>query len=160
MKLYEISTEFEELLYNEELTDEELQEKLQSLNMELEEKVANGIGLIQSLKGTADAMKAEIDRLTRHKKSVENRIAQIKDFYRSALTGMDLKKVSTSRGAMSIAKAGGKKPLVIDDEGKIPIEYFDNVPTLNQERLRENLENDEVIPGAHLEERGTYLRIS
>ena len=49
MKLYELTDAFQELYVNDELTNEEVGEKLQALNMELDAKVANGIGLIQTL---------------------------------------------------------------------------------------------------------------
>ena len=160
MKLYEISAEFEELLTDDELTDEELQEKLQNLEMAVEDKCQNAIGLLRTLANRSNAYDAEQKRLAALKKSTDNRIAQVKAYYLDELSRIGMKRVQTSLGVMSIAKAGGKRSLEVDDETLIPKEYFDNVPTLNRDRLRENLENDEVIPGAHLKERGTYLRIS
>ena len=61
--LYEISGAFMEIAADENLTGEEVTEKLQGLEMELDAKVENGIGLIQSLKVTAEGMGAEIKRL-------------------------------------------------------------------------------------------------
>ena len=160
MKMYELTDAFIELATNEELTDEEIQAQLENLEMELEEKVANGIGLIQSLKATADAMNNEIQRLSLRKKALENRIVKIKNYYESELSRIGKKKILTSRGTMTITKCGGKMPMKIDDENLVPQNFKKIVYEVDKEKLREALEDGEIISGAHLEERGTYLKIS
>lgn len=127
--------------------------------MELDEKVSNGIGLIQDLNATATAMKAEENRLRQRRTAIENRIERIKQIYQYTLAAMDLKKVVTPRGAMSIAKCGGKKPLKID-ESLLPKDYFKFVPEVDKEKIRTALESGAEVQGAYLEERGTYLKIS
>ena len=149
-----------EIAADENLTAEEVTEKLQGLEMELDAKVANGIGLIQSLKVTAEGMGAEIKRLNQRKKSIENRIATISDYYLNHLSAMGKKKILTSRGTMTIAKSGGKLPLKIDDENLIPQDFKKIVYEVDKDKLREVLEDGEIISGAHLEERGSYLKIS
>lgn len=158
--LYELTEAFQELYVNDELTDEEVEEKLQALNMELDAKVANGIGLIQTLKAAIEGMKAEETRLKQRRSALENRISKIKDYYQSELTAIGKKKILTSRGTMTIAKCGGKVPLKIDDENLIPQDFKKIVYEVDKDKLREALEDGEIISGAHLEERGSYLKIS
>ena len=158
--LYELSDAFQELYINDEITNEELEEKLQALNMELDAKVANGIGLIQTLKVAVDGMKNEETRLKQRRSALENRIATIKDYYQSELTRIGKKKILTSRGTMTIAKCGGKMPMKIDDENLVPQNFKKIIYEVDKEKLREALEDGEIISGAHLEERGTYLKIS
>ena len=158
--LYEISGAFLELAADEELSDAEVSEQLEKLEMELDAKVENGIGLIQSLKVTAEGMGAEIRRLNQRKKTIENRIATISDYYLNHLSAMGKKKVLTPRGTMTIAKCGGKLPLKIDDENLIPQDFKKIVYEVDKDKLREVLEDGEIISGAHLEERGSYLKIS
>ena len=162
MKLYELTDAFQELYVNDELTNEEVGEKLQALNMELDAKVANGIGLIQTLKVAVEGMKAEEARLKQRRTALENRIATIKDYYQSELTAIGKKKILTSRGTMTIAKCGGKMPMKIDDENLVPLEFKNKktVYEIDKDYLRQALEDGEIISGAHLEERGTYLKIS
>ena len=93
MKLYELTDAFQELFVDEEMTETEISEKLQDLNMELDAKVADGIGLLKNLKSMSDAMNVEIQRLTLRKKSLENKISKIKDYYQSELSAMGKKKV-------------------------------------------------------------------
>ena len=160
MKMYELTDAFQELYVNDELTDEEVEDKLQALNMELEEKCSNGIALIQTLKAAVDGMKAEEMRLKQRRTSLENRIGKIKDYYQAELTAIGKTKILTSRGTMTIAKSGGKLPMKIDDENLIPQDFKKIVYEVDKDKLREALEDGEIISGAHLEERGNYLKIS
>lgn len=163
--LYEISTGYEELLdlcYDENADEAEITAKLQALNDQLTDKVANGIAIIQQLKATAEAADCEIKRLVQHKRTVENRVNFLKDYYLSHLEKIGKSRVLTPRGAMSIAKAGGLKPLRIDDEDSIPLEYKREIiqSLIDKDAIREALERGMEIAGARLEERGKYLRIS
>ena len=127
--------------------------------MELEEKVSNGIGLIQNLKATAEGMKAEENRLKQRRTAIENQIEHIKQIYQYTLAAMNLKKVVTARGAMSIAKVGGKKSLKFD-ESLLPKDYFKMVYEVDKEKIRTAIESGAEVQGAYLEERGSYLKIS
>ena len=158
--MYEISDAFIDIATNEELTGEEVHVQLTQLEMELEAKVSNGIGVIQTLKVAAEGMKAEESRLKLRRLAIENRISNIKEYYQGELARMGKKKIMTSRGSMSIAKCGGKLPMKIDDENLIPQEYKRIVYEVDKEKLRGALEDGEYIEGAHLEERGSYLKIS
>jgi len=160
MKMYELTDAFQELYVNDELTDEEVENKLQALNMELEEKCSNGIALIQTLKVAVDGMKAEENRLKQRRFELENRIGKIKDYYQAELTAIGKTKILTSRGTMTIAKSGGKLPMKIDDENLVPQDFKKVVYEVDKDKLREALEDGEIISGAHLEERGNYLKIS
>lgn len=161
MKLYEISDAFAELLDNEELTEEQITEQLKNLQMELDEKVQNGIGLIKNLTATVDAMKNEESRLKQRRATIEKRIERIKAYYQHTLTAMNLKRVVTSRGAMTIAKVGGK-PSIKYDESLIPKDFYNQriVYELDKEKIRTALESGAEVQGAYLEERGSYLKIS
>lgn len=160
MTLYDINDTFAELVNNDDLTDEQFAEQFDNLHMALEDKVSNGIGLIQNLKATADAMKAEEIRLKNRRSAIENRIERIKQLYQYTLAAMNLKKVSTPRGAMSIAKVGGKKSLKIADENLIPQDFWKMIYEVDKEKIRTALESGAEVQGAYLEERGTYLKIS
>ena len=160
--LYDISERYQnlwELCLDDNVDLDNLENALQSVEGELEEKVANGIGLIQELKYHADAMGEESKRLATRKKAIENKIDCLKNYYLDHLRIMGKSKVLTNRGTMSIVKAGGKRPLKIDNEDLIPAEFKYLVPQIDKDTLRQALESGEEIQGAHLEERGQYLKI-
>ena len=161
--LHELTGEFNELwlkIIDDEIFEEDIKEILPSLDNELTQKCENGIGLITNLQSHADAMKAEETRLKLRRIALENKIANIKTYYAENLTAIGKKKVLTNLGVMTVAKCGGKKPLKIDDEEKIPQDYKFAVWQVDKEKLRDDLENGTEIDGAHLEERGTYLKIT
>ena len=160
--LREITGTYVDVAFDDNLTTEQIAEKINALNEKIEIKCENGISVIQNLQAKATAMDAEIKRLTQCKKAIESRIASIKDYYIYELSSIGKKKVLTNLGTMTVAKVGGKKPLKIDDETAIPQEYFNQrtVYELDKEKLRTAIEDGEVVKGAHLEERGSYLKIS
>lgn len=167
--LHVIRGGFEELwekVTDEEIFEEDLKEYLKktlpSLENELTQKCENGIGVIVNLQSTVDAMKAEETRLKMRRVVLEKKIASIKDYYLENLRDIGKKKVLTNLGTMTVAKVGGKKPLKIDDETVIPQKYFNQrtVYEIDKEKIRTALESGEMVKGAHLEERGSYLKIS
>lgn len=159
MTLYELSESYKELLEQCDDSDTDITAALAEIDADIEEKVKNGIGLIQTLKRRVESYNAEIDRLFRLRKSAEKNLASIQQYYLENLKYTGKSKVSTSVGIMSIAKAGGKKPLIIDNEESIPAAYKFAKYEVDKETLRADLEGGEVIEGAHLGERSNYLRI-
>lgn len=160
--LYDISKRYQNLwdiCLDDNVDLDTLEDALKSVEGELDDKVANGIGLIQDLKYHADAMGEESKRLAARKKALENKIECLKNYYRDHLQAMGKTKVLTNRGTMSVVKAGGKRPLKIDDESLIPAEFKFVIAQVDKDALRQALEDGENIQGAHLEERGLYLKI-
>ena len=163
--LYELATGFNaifDLVLDDSMDLELLEEGLQSIECEVEEKCANGIALIKSLEHYAAAYKQEKQRFEKQQAVLENRIKRIKEWYRQNLDAMGKSKVPTKYGVMSVQNNGGKAPLKIDDASRIPDTYLTIVPEhkeVNNEALYEALKNGEAVPGAHLEPRGRSLRI-
>ena len=163
--LYELAAGFNalfDLVLDESMDLELLEEGLQSIECELEEKCAGGIALIKSLEAYAEAYRKEEKRFEAQRQILENRIKRIKEWYRQNLDAMGKTKVPTRYGVMSVQKNGGRQPLKIDDAALIPDTYLITVPEhkdVNREALYEALSGGEEVPGAHLETRGRSLRI-
>lgn len=160
MTLYELSESYQELLELCDDSDTDITAALAEIDADIEEKVRNGIGLLQTLKRRAEGYNAEIARLTRLKKATENNIERIQQYYLDNLRYLGKQKVTTSIGAMTVAKSGGKRPLILENENLVPAEYKYAKYEIDKETLRADLEQGAVIEGAHLGERGQYLRIS
>lgn len=160
--LYELSEDYLELLTQCDEDDFDIAEALNTIETSIEEKVRNGIGLIQTLKCRAEDCDAEIKRLTRFKKTIENNLERVQANYLDNLRRIGKKKVTTPIGSMVVATSGGKLKMIIDDEEAIPVnfKFTKTVDYIDKDALRESLENGEVVEGAHLEERGQYLKIS
>lgn len=163
--LYELAAGFNalfDLVLDESMDLQLLEEGLQSIECEIEEKCANGIALIKSLETYAEAYSKEQKRFEAQRQILENRIKRIKEWYRQNLDAMGKTKVPTRYGVMSVQKNGGRQPLKIDNAALIPDAYLITVPEhkdVNREALYEALSGGEEVPGAHLETRGRSLRI-
>lgn len=160
MKLYELSEKYLDILEQCEECEIDIAGALAEIDSDIEEKVKNGIGLIQTLKRRAEGYNAEIARLTRLKKATESNIERLQQYYLENLQYIGKRKVETAIGSMSVVKSGGKKPLIIEDEQSIPAAYKFAKYEVDKETLRADLESGEVIEGAYLGERSNYLRIN
>lgn len=160
MTLYELSESYAALLEQCNDSDTDITAALAEIDADIEDKVTNGIGLIQTLKRQIESYNAEITRLVRLKKATEGNLERIQQYYLENLQYTGKKRVTTALGTMSVVKAGGKKPLIIDNEESIPAAYKFAKYEVDKETLRADLEGGEVIEGAHLGERSNYLRIS
>ncbi len=92
----------------------------------------------------------------------DNRARLLKDRLKSFFQVHNLKTVETARYKLSIAKNGGRAPLILDES--IPVtelpEQFQRVSVdPNTTAIREALERGEKLDFAQLGERGTSLRI-
>ena len=160
--LYELSENYLEILSQCDEDNAEVADALNAIESDIEDKVKNGIGLIQTLKRRAENYDAEIKRLSSLKKATENNVERIQNNYLDNLRRIGKTKVVTPIGTMTLAKSGGKRKMIIDDESLVPAEFkttrYEEI--IDKDALRDSLENGEVIDGAHLEERGQYLKIS
>jgi len=80
--LYELAAGFNalfDLVLDESMDLELLEEGLQSIECEIEEKCANGIALIKSLEAYAEAYSKEEKRFESQRQMLENRIKRIKE---------------------------------------------------------------------------------
>lgn len=163
--LYDIAERYQNIwnLCTDDADDsdlDKLENALQSIEGELNDKVYNIIGLLQDLKSLSNSIADEYKRLAAKKKSLDSKIERIKGYSLSYLQCMGKSKVVTSRGTMSVVNVGGKLPLVIDDESLIPNDFKFIVSQVDKDALRQAIESGEQVNGAHIATRPKCLRIS
>ena len=81
MKLYEISDEYkyvESLFEDEEMDEQTIRDTLEAIGGEFEDKADNYARMIKNLSAEAEMVKAEADRLSRRRKSLEDRADWLK----------------------------------------------------------------------------------
>ena len=133
-------------------------ERLDALQMEREKKL-EGVALwIKDLKAEADAVKAEADKLTARKKSLDNKIESIKTWLTSALDGEKLKtarcNVYQTHG-QRLAVIGDEKDLIawLERNAKDPRDYIRyREPELRKDEIKKALKDGKEIEYAKLEE--------
>lgn len=161
--IYELTENYktvEEMLCDEEMDTQTILDTLEAIDGEIEEKADNYAKIMRNLRAEADALKAEEERLYKRRKSREEREKLLKNTLQANLEFIGKTKFKTALFTFSVAANGGKQPLTITDNlGDVPGKYLiPQPPKVDTDAVRELLETKEV-DWAHLEPRGTSLRI-
>ena len=152
-RLYDLTADFlklKELAQDPDVDPEVLADTMEGLDYEIEVKADNYAKIIRELTADSEAYKAEIDRFTARKKTVDNNIARLKKSLESAMIATGKMKFKTELFSFSIQK--NIPALVID--GEVPKEYLiEQEPKVDNAKLKEDLKNGVDLAGvAHLEQ--------
>ena len=154
--LYEITQDYLQILSmmeDPELDPQTLADTMEAVEGELEIKAENYAKVMKNLEADVAGIKAEIDRLSERKKTIENNIKNMKSALQMAMETTGKTKFKTELFSFGIRK---NAPSVIMDEP-----YIENVPerflkysepTINRSAIKEAIQNGEDLEGlAHLE---------
>jgi len=169
--LIELEDELEELINDPQQTDEAAEripkviakylETLGDTIAERDRKLDNYSALMKELEARAEARKAEAKRLSDRASIDLNKVKFLKSNLQKFFEAHDLRTVETNRYRLTLAKNGGKAPLILDSR---PVE---NLPegfkkiqiVADNEAIRKALEAGQVLDFARLGDRGQSLRI-
>lgn len=161
--LYEIADQFQRLydMADEyDLSQEDIADTLEGLDYELEDKADAYAKVIRSLEADSASLKAEIDRLTARKKTIENNIKRMKESLEMAMRAADRLKIKTTLFSFGIQKNPPK--LIIDDEKAIPKQFLipqpDKIDSTAIKAMLKTLPENGVCEWAHTEQTSS-LRI-
>ena len=162
LSLYNITNSFITLFEkaeNGELTPEEIQEQGNDLALALKNKSTSIIGYVRNSELMSEAIKNEIDRLTAMKKAVDNRIDKFKEYVKENMQQLEVEKIETELGTLSIAK--NPASVEIYDETLIIDEYKKEKVTISIDKtaIKNDLKAGKEVQGARLIEDKTSLRI-
>lgn len=162
LSLYNITNSFITLFEkaeNGELTPEEIQEQGNDLALALKNKSTSIIGYVRNSELMSEAIKNEIDRLTAMKKAVDNRIDKFKEYVKENMERLDIPKIDTEIGTMSISK--NPASVEIYDETLITDKYKKSKITvaIDKAAIKNDLKAGKEVQGARLIEDKTSLRI-
>lgn len=163
--LYNISERYQNLLelcYSDNVDSDLLATAISIVDGELTDKVHNGIAIIRELTAKSAAFDAEIKRLAASKRAIDNNLERLKNYYLDNLNAIGKQRVSTDIGTMTVAKAGGKRTMIIDDVNLVPAQfrYTETIEAIDRDALRQALERGDTVEGARLENRRLYLKVS
>jgi len=160
MKLYEITEELLEAANHEgdELTEEELHQRLNNLAMNFSDKAEGITRLIKNIDAYASAADEEAKRLQAVRKSAQNRAQWLKRYLQDNMQALELTKLQAGVFRLGIQKNPPR--VVVDDPGQIPMEYAEEITELRIDKtaLKSALQEGQQIPGVHIEQ-GESLRI-
>jgi chromosome segregation ATPase len=163
--LIELEEQLEDLVDNPDAQNEAIAQYLESFTdtiSQRDQKLDNYAALIQELQARADARKAEAQRLQKRSQIDENKVKSLKTNLQRFFQAHELKTVETDRYRLTLAKNGGKLPMIIDnyDLAEIPDHLTVTTKELNREAVRKLLEAGEAFNFARLGNRSYSIRIN
>lgn len=151
MKLYEITGALLELLEmaeEKDLDQQTINDTMEAVELEFEEKADGYAKIIKTLEGNVDSLDKEIKRLTGRKNTAKNNIVSIKNNLENAMLVTGKTKFKTLLFNFGIQK--NPASVVIDDESQIPQEYLvPQEPKVDKAAIKDYLKENEV-EWAHL----------
>lgn len=114
--LYEITAQYAAFLAaveSGEIPEEAINDTLDGLSGELDDKIDSVACIVKQLTAEADAIKAEKEALAERQQIKARQADRLKDYIRQAMTLAGKKKVETSRNCVSVGKPSQK--VVITD---------------------------------------------
>lgn len=159
MNIYEITNELlelQEMLCDPEIDEQVLQDTLESVSFDFEQKAESYAKIIKNLDADAEAYKREIDRLIEKRNSTLRGVERLKNTLKSVMEVTGIKKVKGSVLSLSLQKNGGVCPLVFKKD--VPDDYMRVIKEPDNAKIREALK-DGTLDFAELGERGTSVRI-
>ena len=156
MTIYEITNDYLQLMQmmeDPELDPKTLADTMEGIEGELEDKADNYARVMKNMEADLNGIKAEIERLSTRKKTIENNIKRMKEALQFSMETTGKTKFKTELFSFGIRK---NAPAVIMDEPYIEnvperfLKYSD--PTINRTAIKEAIQNGEDLEGlAHLE---------
>lgn len=156
MTLYQITNDYMQLMQmmeDPEMDPQLLADTMEGIEGELEVKAESYAKVMKNLEADVVGIKAEIDRLSERKKTIEANIKKMKETLQFAMETTGKTKFKTELFSFGIRK---NAPSVIMDEP-----YIENVPerflkysepTINRSAIKEAIQKGEDLEGlAHLE---------
>jgi hypothetical protein len=155
LTLYNIADQY--LVDLQKLQDMEIDEQtfadtLEGLSGELELKATNIAMFVRNLEASAEAIKAAEKQMTERRKAIESKADRIRQYLLDNMTRTGITKIDCPYFVLSVRK---NPPAVeVLNQDMIPDKYFDipepPAPTLNKNRLKEDLKAGVVVEGAKL----------
>ena len=146
MRLYEITEAYMAL---DNLDDtEDIKAYLGAIQDEFNDKLESTTYVIQNYKSEIDAIKNEIKRLSKKKKSLENKVIFMTDYMYENMKALDMDKAKAGTFDLKIQK--NPQSVQILDETKITDDYIRIKKELDKAKIKEALKNGLTVEGAEL----------
>jgi hypothetical protein len=150
-KLYELVGGYRSLLeMADSETGEGFLEVLETLSDAIDNKVESCAKVVKNLQADMAVLKAEEERLSIRRRSVENNIDRLKTYMQESMTAAEKQKIKTALFTVYIV--AGRDKVEVDDEALVPVEYRKEPtpPPIDRKAILEALQAGKKVPGARL----------
>ena len=152
--LYELAGQFNELwemIDDTELDEDVILDTLEAIDGEIEVKAENYAKVIRNMDVEIEGIKSEIERLTKKKRTLENRQKNLKDNLQQAMESTGKRKFKTELFGFNIQKNPASVELKDVKFDKIDAQYLVwPEPTVDKKKVKEALQNGEQLEWATL----------
>jgi hypothetical protein len=163
LSLYQLSGNYLEAL--DFLTDPEadlpaevINDTLEALGGELEDKAINVAKFLRNMEAAAEAIKAAEADMARRRKTLESRVKWLKDYLKGNMEACGISKIECPYFKIAIQK----NPTAINilDENAIPDQFKEQVITwrIDKAAIKDAIKSGQTVPGAE-QVNGTRLAI-
>ena len=157
MRLYELTSSYEQLLEMAEQLDEEtLRDTLESINEAIETKVENTAYVIKSLEANVKIIDEEVKRLQAMKSTQQRNIKSLKEYIQESMEKVGLGKIEGSLIKVSIQN--NPPSIRLDDDFKIGKYLVSVEPKFDKKAILSDLKQGLDVPGAEIVQ-GKGIRI-
>jgi hypothetical protein len=141
--------------------DEETMQEFDKWNLALENKAENICHVKARLETEMEYYKQVEEKARSYRKAREGAIERIRRYLAQAMKVAQVEKIKKDDGLFSVSLVAGKAKLIIDDQGKLPLDMIEVIEVIKpiSDKIKTALEAGQVIPGAHLEISEPYVMI-
>ena len=163
LSLYQLSNNYLQAL--DFLTDPELDlpieavnDTLEALGGELEEKAINVAKFLRNMEAVAEAIKEAEEAMAKRRKSLENRVKWMKDYLKGNMEHTGITKIECPY--FKIAIQNNPVAVNVTNENAIPEQFKEKIITwkIDKPAIKETIKSGIAVPGAELVN-GTRLAI-
>ena len=160
--IYEITQDYrylQEMAENDEVDQQMVTDTLEAVDGEFEYKAESYAKVMKNLEGDIPAINAEIERLTKKRKTIESNIKRMKEALKSAMELTGKTKFKTELFSFGIQN-NASSVVITAEISEIPAEYLRvKEPEINKAAIKKAIQDGVDLSAiAHLEE-STSLRI-
>lgn len=151
--IYELSSnwqQLQQLIEDGELDQEILQDTLEGINGEIEEKADGYAKVMKNLQKDIDGLKAEEKRIADKRKVIENSIKSMKQTLGNAMVMTGKTKFKTDLFSFGIQK--NAPSLIVDDESLVGEEFVKISTSLDKTAIKNALKAGIEVQGVHFEQ--------
>lgn len=158
--LYALTDQFkgiQAMALDPDSSPEDFADTLEGLEGMFEAKATGIHAVLVNMDGPIMGLEKEIARLTKMKRSAENRKSRLREYLRSNMEAANIPKIKTDLFSMSLTKP--KAIVVIDNEADIASEFMRITSAPDRAAIKVALEEGQEIAGAHMGEGQSGLTI-
>lgn len=148
-----------EMLTDPEIDEEVVNDTLEGLMGEIEVHAAGLIPVLDRIDMEIEACKKHKDEWASAEKVRKNRKARLTDMIKTTMVAIDKTEIEAGDVTFKLQNAGGKLPLIVDEDATVP-ERFTKITIENDnELIRKALDSGEELDFARYGQRSKVLKI-